>query len=158
MGSEENKALVRRWIEEAMPAALRDPDQIEALVAEFHHEYLTTRTPRHHHHTESGFEGLKNEVRTAAAGFSDVEVIVVDEILAEGDLVSVHWTLKESPTTDQGSLCHYGGKMDAGGKALSVSGLGIYRVKDGKISESWTYTNVLDVLLTNGVMKLQPAR
>ncbi|MGH2719963.1 MAG: hypothetical protein ACRDJU_15495 [Actinomycetota bacterium] len=89
MSVEENKAHVRRWIAEAMPAALRNPEQIDDLVGTYHHEHLTTRT-RHHDHTASGFEGLKEEIHSGAASFSQAGKIVADEILAEGDLVSVH--------------------------------------------------------------------
>jgi predicted SnoaL-like aldol condensation-catalyzing enzyme len=156
MTAEANKELVRQWIEVAMPAAMRDPSRIDDLVTEYHHETLNTRTPHHHHHTETGLEGLKNEIRNAAASFRDVQAIVADEILGEGDLVAVHWTLLESPTSGEGVLRHVG-QVDTGGKAMQLSGLMLFRVVDGKIAESWHYTNVIDVLVQHQILKLVPA-
>ncbi|MGH2719962.1 MAG: hypothetical protein ACRDJU_15490 [Actinomycetota bacterium] len=54
--------------------------------------------------------------------------------------------MEESPTTG-GAVLRHVGEIDTGGKALELSGIAIYRVTDGKISESWHYTNVIDVLL-----------
>jgi predicted ester cyclase len=156
MGVEENKALVTRWFEEAMPELIRNPGRVDELVGEYHHEDLRTRTPHHHHHTEAGLEGLRNELRNTAAAFPDVEGIVVDEILAEGDMVAAHWTLKESPTSGEGVLRHVG-QVDTGGRPMEMSGIAMYRIVDGKIVESWHYTNVIDVLLKHGVVTLEPA-
>jgi predicted ester cyclase len=155
VGVEENKEVVRRWIEEAMPALMRDPSRIDDLLGEYHHESRTTRTPHHHDHTDTGLDGFRNELRNAAASFRDVDSIAVDVILAEGDLVAAHWTLKESPTTGEGVLRHVG-KVDTGGQSLGLSGLIIYRVTDGKIGEAWHYTNIIDVLLRNRVLTLEP--
>lgn len=155
MGAEENKALIRRWIEEGMTTVVRDPDKIDDLVADMYHEDLTTRTPYHHHHTETGLDGLKNELRNAAASFGDVGAFVVDEILAEGDLVAAHWTLREGQTTGEGVHRHVG-QVATDGRSVDVSGLILYRVVNGKIAEYWHYTNVLDVLVQHGLVNIEP--
>lgn len=155
MGAEENKALIRQWIEEGMTTVVRDPSRIDELVEQMYHDHMTTNTPYHHHHTETGLEGLKNELRNTAASFGDVEAFVVDEIIAEGDLVAAHWTLKEGQTTGEGVHRHVG-QVDTGGRTLEVSGLILYRLLDGKILEYWHYTNAIDVLLQHQIIKIEP--
>ena len=55
---------------------------------------------------------------------------VVDDLIAEGDKVVVHWRLL---ATQQGEF--YG--MAPTGKSISLQGIAIYRVEGGKLMERW---------------------
>lgn len=74
--------------------------------------------------------------------------IVVNRMVAEGDLVAVHWTA-------WGTNTQPGMGLPATGKKIRVSGITIFRFKDGKISEEWSGWNMLSVLKQAG---LYPAK
>ena len=70
------------------------------------------------------------------AAFPDLEMIVEQEI-AEGDLVAVFW---RAHGTNTGS----GNGLNATGKKAAGRGISIFRIVDGKIKEEWTeYSQLL---------------
>jgi steroid delta-isomerase-like uncharacterized protein len=91
-----------------------------------------------------GPEGIKEFVTTYLAGFPDGK-ITIDEQLAEGDLVATRWT---------GRGTHGGELMGIPptGKQVTVSGITISRVKDGKVVEEWTNWDTLGMLQQLGVV------
>lgn len=69
------------------------------------------------------------------AAFPDLKV-KVDRIIAEGDLVSPHWS---AVGTNTAAVPGFPGQ----GKTVSVDGMSFFRFADGKIVEEWsTYDNL----------------
>ena len=91
-----------------------------------------------------GPEGVKQFVTTYLTAFPDGR-ITIDEQLAEGDLVASHWTGRG---TQQGDLMG----IPPTGKQVTVTGITISRVKDGKVVEEWTNWDTLGLLQQLGVV------
>jgi steroid delta-isomerase-like uncharacterized protein len=91
-----------------------------------------------------GPEGIKAFVSTYLAAFPDGR-ITIDEQLAEGDLVATRWTGRG---TQQGELMG----IPPTGKQVTVSGITISRVKNGKVVEEWSNWDTLGMLQQLGVV------
>ena len=68
----------------------------------------------------------------------------VNQILAERDLVAVHWTVT-------GTNTQAGMGFPATGKTVKISGMTLFRFKAGKICEEWSAWNMLSVLRQLGL-------
>ena len=86
-----------------------------------------------------------HEERTAVP---DMQV-VVNHMVAERDLVVVHWTV-------WGTNTQPGMGLPATGKKIRVSGITIFRFKAGKISEEWSAWDMLSVLKQAGLFPPKP--
>ena len=121
MTPEQNKAIVRRAVEEPWKGSL---DVIDELIATQYigHDPANPEPLR-------GPAGVKEFISTYRAAFPDAR-ITVEQQLAEGDLVATRWT---------GRGTHEGGLMGitATGKSVTVSGLTISRLEGGKIVEEF---------------------
>src|ERR1700674_3544519 len=120
--SEENKALVRRWFEEVWNKGRSDAiDEMFAADGIAHgladDEGNSLRGP-------GGFKPFHEVFRGA---FPDIEV-VVEEVLAEGDLVAARCSVRGKHTGD-----HLG--IAASNAPVEFTGMTIARIKDGKIVE-----------------------
>ena len=71
--------------------------------------------------------------------------VKVNEILAERDLVSVFWTAS-------GTNTHEGMGLPATGKHISVNGMTLFRLRDGKIVEEWSAFDMLSVMRQAGLL------
>jgi len=89
--------------------------------------------------------GMAREERAALPDMK----MVVNHMVAEGDLVAVHWTA-------WGTNTQPGMGLPATGKQIKVSGMTIFRFKDGKISEEWSAWNMLTVLKQAGLFPAKP--
>jgi steroid delta-isomerase-like uncharacterized protein len=69
----------------------------------------------------------------------------VHHMVAEGDLVVVHWTV-------WGTNTQAGMGLPATGKPVKVSGMTLFRFKSGKISEEWNAWCMLSVLKQVGLL------
>ena len=116
-----NKALVQRFYEDVFV----DWDRV--LVAE-----LLSPTFRSHDwpaDARTGPEGFWDFYDGVLAAFPDTRY-VVDDLIAEGDRVVVHWRLL---ATQQGEF--FG--IAPTGTPISLQGIAIYRVEDGQLMERW---------------------
>ncbi len=127
MSIEQNKALVRRLVEDLMGggdvslvAEILSPDFVE-------HEELPPGTP-------SGYEGFAQYVTMLHAAFPDF-TLTVEDMVAEGDKVTVRHT---GTGTHEGEFMG----MPATGKSITIPGIDILRVKDGKVVEHWGLTDM----------------
>ena len=68
----------------------------------------------------------------------------VNHMVAEGDLVVVHWTM-------WGTNTQPGMGLPATGKPIKISGMTLFRFRAGKISEEWGAYNMLSVLKQLGL-------
>ena len=116
-----NKALVQRFYQDVFVDWDRD------LVAE-----LLSPAFRSHDwpaDARTGPDGFWDFYDGVLAAFPDTRY-VVDDLIAEGDRVVVHWRLL---ATQQGEF--FG--MAATGAPISLQGIAIYRVEDGQLMERW---------------------
>jgi steroid delta-isomerase-like uncharacterized protein len=91
-----------------------------------------------------GPEGIKEFITGYLAGFPDGR-ITIDGQFAAGDMVATRWTGRG---THQGELMG----IPPTGKQVTVSGITISRVKNGKVVEEWSNWDTLGMLQQLGVV------
>jgi len=82
-----------------------------------------------------------------AASFPDYRANMESIVIAEGDFLLNRWLFEG---THRGSL----GAIAATGKKVSMAGVDVTRVADGKIAETWVYGDNLGLLHQLGVISL----
>lgn len=122
---EEGKALISRWIE------ARNTHNLEAATALFAEDW--------HNRLRGAFNATTN-------AFPDVN-ITINEMIAEGNRVAMHWTFTG---THRGEFQG----IPATGKAVSWTGIDIYTVMDGKIVEHMRVGDMLGLLQQLGAISL----
>ena len=122
MSSEQNKTIVRRLLEEPWKGNLEVVDELIDRNYVGHDPSLPEPL--------RGPDGFKENISTYRAAYSDAR-ITVDEQIAEGDKVATRWT---------GRGKHDGDLMGIGptGKQVTVSGLTLSRLVNGKVIEEYT--------------------
>lgn len=129
--TETNKALIRRFFEEAFNRG--DPGAVEAV-------WIAGQT-------EAGKRGVTN-LRTA---FPDYHRTVEGQ-LAEGDLVATRWTARGTRRRPYRSRA-LGRTLEPTGRRVEVPGISIHRIADGRIVEAWVMSNdSVELLLQLGAM------
>ena len=129
--SEQNKALVRRYLAEVVNRVdRRAAEQIVAPDLVFHSPYTPEPT-----RDRASFLGMLDAVHAALPDFDLVE----HEALAEGDRVASRWTVHG---THRGQL----GPFPPTGQKLTITGISIYRVADGRVVEGWVEDNTIALL------------
>lgn len=130
MSSDENKAVMRRFIEEVFNE--KRLDRVDALVAEDYvdHGALPGQAP--------GREGAKQRWAMFNAAIPDMRT-TIEDMVAEGDTVVVRYTVEG---THQGELLG----MPPTGKRLRFSGINITRMAGGKLAEHWAEMDTLGLM------------
>jgi steroid delta-isomerase-like uncharacterized protein len=136
MSAEENKAIVRRLIDEAWN--LGNLDVIDEIVAT---DYIRNDPANP---GVSGSEGLKQFVAAYQAAFPDIH-IALEEQIAEGDKVANRWTITG---THQGEMMGIPPTL----KKITIEGIHISRIASGKIVEGWISHDTLGMLQQLGVI------
>lgn len=128
--SEQNKALVRRIVDEVW-----NRGNLEVVDETFAADY-TEHNPRPGQ--ELGIEGYKGGVSMMRAAFRDL-VLDVQDIVAEADRIALRYTL---------SGRHDGELMGipASGERVSSDGMVFARVQDGRVAERWGVQDMLTLL------------
>ena len=139
--AEENKALVRRWFEDLFNEGNLDvadeiiaPDQLD-------HDPTLPDLP-------IGPEGQKQLVNLYRSAFPDAR-ITIEEQVAEGDTVVTRWSGRG---THQGELMG----VAPTGKQVTITGIVINHISEGKIVESWTNYDALGMLQQIGAIPSAP--
>jgi predicted SnoaL-like aldol condensation-catalyzing enzyme len=124
MSTEQNKAVVRRFIE----ATLNNMDS--AFVDElFAPNYVNHLVP-------GGREGFKQFFSMMRSAFPDLKMdYKIERLMAEGDYVMMRASMRISNA----------------GKEATGSGLGEYRLANGKIVEDWPLSGAAELLQQVGV-------
>lgn len=137
MGLEDNKAVMRRWLEEGWSRG--HLEAADELVAE---DFIVHGAGGQV--IPSGNQGVKELVRTWRQAFPDGRMQVLDD-LAEGELVGVRllWT-----GTHLGEF--YG--VPPSGRKVSCVSIGVDRVHDGKIAEGWGELDMLGLMQQIGAL------
>ena len=136
MSAEDNKAVVRRFIEEVWNSG--NLEVINEVVAEDHIDHDPANVG-----SAGGRDGARAFVEMYRAAIPDAR-IDMGEMIAEGDFVAYPWTAQG---THQGELMG----MPATGKPISITGIGIDRVVGGRIVESWANWDALGMMTQLGM-------
>ncbi len=138
MSTESNKTISRRFLEEIFgQGKLAVADQIIALDH-------VDRGPGTLPGLPPGPEGSKQLVTVYRNAFPDVQ-FTLDEQMAEGDKVMTRWT---AHGTHKGELAG----IPATGKSVTVTGMGVDRIVNGKIVESWGVYDQFGMMQQLGVI------
>lgn len=143
MSEEDNKALVRRYMEQAYPQAMKG--NLDVLHQYFADHYID-HTPLHHEH--SGVDGLKELIADTGQATPDLQMKVL-HLAADGDLVFAHWTATGTHQNRHQVTKHVK-HLEPTGEEGTVSGINIYRIDGGKFVEGWHYHNVLEYAMGRG--------
>jgi steroid delta-isomerase-like uncharacterized protein len=136
--SEENKGIARRAIEEVY--GNRYPDAADEIYA----PDFVDHDPATPDEMRRGPEGVKQQAAMYGGAFPDIQMAVEDQV-AEGDKVVTRWSAQG---TRQGELMGLSGS----GNQVTVMGITIARVADGKIQEEWTNWDGLGLMEQIGAM------
>ncbi len=129
MSTEKDQATVRRYYlevfnqkKESLLEELAVPDYVE------HNPF-----PGH----GQGLAGLRQRVGMLQSAFR--ADFTIEDMIAEGDKIVVRWT---------NHVVHHGTffGIPATGKPVTVSGIDIIRMRDGRMAEHWDVVDILSVL------------
>ena len=139
MSPEENKLIVRRYLQDALEAVrngqLAATDQFLTSDAIF---YDPGRPP------SMGREAQKQRSLGLLSGFPDVR-FAIEDLIAEADKVAARWTMRATHTGSfQG--------IPPTGKQVAMQGITIYRLTNGQISEARSELDQLGLLQQLGVV------
>jgi steroid delta-isomerase-like uncharacterized protein len=141
MSAQQNKEIVRRLLEEPWTGNL---GIIDELVDRNYVGYDPS-IPE----PLRGPEGVKEFVSNYRAAYSDAR-ITVDDQTGEGDKVATRWTGRG---THDGELLG----IAPTGKQVTVSGITLSRLKEGKVVEEWTNWDTLGMLQQLGAVPAMTA-
>jgi steroid delta-isomerase-like uncharacterized protein len=136
MSAQDNKKIVRRLIEEPWTGNF---DAIDEFVDRSYVGYDPS-VPE----PLRGPEGVKENVANYRSAYSDAR-ITIDEQIAEGDVVATRWTGRG---THDGELMG----IPPTKKQVTVSGLTLSRLSNGKVVEEWTNWDTLGMLQQLGAV------
>ncbi len=138
MSAEENKAVVRRELEELYNKG-GDLDAAEEIYApDFVGHEPAVGDIR-------GIEGAKQYAATMRLAFPDLSCTVEDQV-AEGDKVVTRWSAQG---THQGETEDLG---PATGNRVEITGVSIERFSGGKVAESWDEFDALGMMQQLGLV------
>jgi predicted ester cyclase len=140
MSPEENKAIVRRFIEEAVNG--HRPEAVRTFFAPeyVNHDPLPGETP--------GLDGLESSLRTVLTAFPDYRS-TIEELVAEGDRVAY---LERNHATHDGPFMG----IPPTGRRVDFRVAGVLRLANGKIVERRAVADQLTLLQQLGVLPPPP--
>ena len=132
---DENKTLVRRYYDEVLTG--RDRGLLEQLVDPSFVSHISGGP-------DVGADVYAAAVDATHTAFLDLVVTVHDQI-AEEDKVVTRWS---ATGTQTGSFAG----VTATGRSITVTGIHIHRVLDGRLLEHWEELNLLSALRQMGAL------
>jgi predicted ester cyclase len=142
--SEQNKAIVLRFASDAWGNVALWDQVWDELVAEDMIWYFCGWS--------QAIRGSKAKefYATLYQGFPDIELVSIENAIAENDKVAFRSTIKGT---------HKGDFMGISptGKLINASDLNLFRISEGKIVEWWYELNLLEVMKQIGVISDQPS-
>jgi steroid delta-isomerase-like uncharacterized protein len=115
--SEENKAVVRRWLEEVLSQG--KVEVLDEICADDYVEYDPAYPGGHLRREE-----LKQAIPVYRSAYPDLR-FVIEDMIAEADNVAVYWTMTG---THLGSFRG----MPPSGKSVEADGMTLVRLRNGK--------------------------
>ena len=138
MSAEENKAVVRREMEELFNQG-GNLDVADEIIAPNYVSYEPTSGE------VRGIEGAKQFAATYREAFPDLQN-TIEDMVAEGDKVVVRF---RGRGTHQGETEAFGPPT---GKWMEMTGITIKRLSEGKIVEAWTNFDALGMMQQLGLL------
>ncbi len=135
ISTDENKALVRRFF--ALGPSQGDLMAADGLLAsDFALHVPLPCSP--------GVKGMNEVISACRAAFEHLNV-TVEDMVAEGDRVAARFTARG---------IHKGAFMGlpATGKSITMTGIEIFRIENGKIAELWGEANLLGLMQQLGIL------
>ncbi|HEY8438281.1 MAG TPA: ester cyclase [Candidatus Limnocylindrales bacterium] len=135
MTTDENKAIVRRFVQEIFVEGRKDTVD-ELLADDFvaHTWPSTSGDPK---------RDLKSAIDRAAAGLSDA-AFTIEDVIAEGDQVATRLT---TAATQTGEFMG----MPPTNKRYSIEEIHWFRLRDGKVVEHWHQFDQMGMMKQLGV-------
>lgn len=132
---EQNTAIIRRFYEEVYNQGREDV--LDEIISSDYLDYG-------HNPPGRGIDGAKADFRSGQGIFGNVH-FTHHNLIALGDQVVVRWT---------GSLTHTGKFMGVAptGKTIDLTGISIYRLANGKLTETRNAVNWLTLLQEIGAV------
>ena len=131
---EKNKTVARTFMEEVLSQGKLEK------YPDFHTADFVGHSAERDFNLEEDLATAREE-RTA---LPDMQM-AVKHMVAEGDMVVVHWTV-------WGTNTQPGMGLPATGKPIKLSGMTLFRFKEGKISEEWNAWCMLSALKQVGLL------
>ncbi|HEV7810012.1 MAG TPA: ester cyclase [Candidatus Limnocylindrales bacterium] len=141
MSIEENKAIVRRFVDEIFVqgrAGTVDELLDDSFVG---HTWPSTGNPK---------ADLKAAIERTSKGLADPE-FTIEDLVAEGDRVAVRLT---SAATQVGDFMG----MPGSGKRYSIEEIHVFRLRDGKVVEHWHQFDQMGMMQQLGAMPAPTSR
>jgi len=135
MSIDENKALVRRFFDQGPSRGdLRAADEL--LAYDFALHVPLPCSP--------GVQGMNEVITACRAAFEHLDV-TIEDMLADGDRVAARFTARG---------IHKGAFMGlpATGKSITMTGIEIFRIENGKIAELWGEADLLGLMQQLGIL------
>jgi steroid delta-isomerase-like uncharacterized protein len=136
--SEENKTLIRRWVEEVVNS--RNLAVMDEIVAPHYAFYVASRA------TPADREGHKQLLTAFLGAFPDLRRNI-EEMVGEGNKVVERWT---DTGTHQGEF----EGLAPTGKPISYAGITVWRIDDGKIVENRTVQDFMGLMQQLGAERI----
>lgn len=130
--SEKNKAVVRHFYDEVFTADNLNIAAIDRYLAE---NFIGHDLPP----GLNGRAGYKKFVGMFAASFSQITPIEAHQLISSGDKVAVRWS---SSGTHTGEFMG----IPATGQWITLKGIDIFRLAEGKIVDLWQEMDLLGIL------------
>jgi steroid delta-isomerase-like uncharacterized protein len=132
--TEANKALVRRFIEQLV-AQRGSPDVFNEMMAE---NATGACNGIANFQSRDDFEANAQQI---FAGFPDLEIARIEDVIAEGDTVAIRWT---GHATHDGTFLG----LAATGQRVLTTNIEMYRIENGKIAFISSMPDVESVLVS----------
>jgi steroid delta-isomerase-like uncharacterized protein len=145
MTPEENKAIRRRYYEEAW--STKDPSVLDRYISPSVVDHGTREAPVEG--WDSSIDGVKQRHAALYAAFPDA-ALAIEDMLADGDRVVTRFTVTG---THQGEFMG----VPATGKQVSFGGIDSARMEDGMLMEHWLAVDMMGLLQQLGAVS-PPAR
>lgn len=135
MSTDDVKSLVRQYVQKVWNHG--DSAALDDLTTPAFAYYLAGQPPRNR-------TDMQQFIAMTHAAFPDWHVEIVD-LIAEANTAAVRW---------QGQATHRGvfHGIPPTGKRVTVTGINLYRIADGKIAAEWEQTDSLGLLQQLGVL------
>ena len=137
MSTEENKSIARRWNEE-----IWNKGNLASIDDLFTEDFVFNYPPSG---AAPDREGYKQFITTNFDTWADIHCNI-DDMIAEEDKVAVRWTWRG---THKGEFVLM--ETAPTGKQVTMTGISVIHIVDGKIVEEWTEQDMLGMMQQLGI-------
>jgi steroid delta-isomerase-like uncharacterized protein len=137
MATRTNQEIVQRYAEVAWSSGGDLAELDDLLASDFRDHSQPEGLP-------PGPEGHRQYLQQFRSAFSDMHN-EAEDILVDEDKVAVRWSVRGTHSGDLMGIA-------ATGRSISLTGITIYRLENGKIAESWAESNQLGLMQQLGVV------